>query len=69
VHAREPPAWIMSEPEEVFEREVRRRHELPHRPGRASILDNAPTAAMDRAWLARVVVAQRVRATQTGNDR
>ena len=57
--AAQVPAWIMTEPPEVFQRDVLRRHALPDQLDDQAAHPGDPTAAMERAWLARVVAAQR----------
>ncbi|WP_171075168.1 hypothetical protein [Nonomuraea basaltis] len=49
----------MTEPSEVFQREVLRRHELPYQSDDQTPHPDDPTPAMERAWLARVVAVRR----------
>ncbi|MEV5892676.1 hypothetical protein [Nonomuraea fuscirosea] len=51
----------MTEPPEIFQRDVLRRHALPDQIDSQSRHLGDPTPAEERAWLARVVAAQRAR--------
>jgi hypothetical protein len=60
------PDWIMTEPPEVFEREVLHRHELAHQSPQSA---TDATAMADRAWLARVVAAHTTRSGSPEPDK
>ncbi|WP_043617964.1 hypothetical protein [Nonomuraea candida] len=49
----------MTEPPEIFQRDVLRRHALPDQCAEQGPRPGDPTPAMERAWLARIVAAQK----------
>ncbi|UBU19199.1 hypothetical protein [Nonomuraea gerenzanensis] len=57
-HAGPAPARGMTEPANVFEREVLRRHALPEESEDRRPHPSGPTPAMERAWLSRVAAQQ-----------